>query len=90
MKALSLREVGQRLARLLLAAAGAPGARTGEQMAFNLSLNNQQIAARVGTVREVISLAFTRLQQHGLINLEGRRLTILDEKALAAYAGELS
>lgn len=86
---LSLREVGQRLARLLLNEARARGTRTGEGLVVNLPLNNQHIAARVGTVREVVSRAFTRLQQDGLINLEGRRLTILDEDALAAYAGEL-
>jgi CRP/FNR family transcriptional regulator len=85
---LSLREVGQRLARLLLAEARASGTRTDEGFLVNLSLNNQHIAARVGTVREVISRTFTKLQQDGFIRLEGRSLTILDENALAAYADE--
>jgi len=85
---LSLREVGQRLARLLLAEARAGGGRTDEGLAVTLSLTNQQIAARVGSVREVVSRALTRLQQDKLIALDGRRLTIPDEAALAAYAGE--
>ena len=85
---LSLREVGQRLARVLLAEARAGGERTGEGLAVTLSLTNQQIAARVGSVREVVSRALTRLQQDKLIALDGRRLTIPDEAALAAYAGE--
>lgn len=85
---LSLREVGQRLARLLLAEARAAGERTREGLTVTLSLTNQQIAARVGSVREVVSRALTRLQQDKLIALDGRRLTIPDEAALAAYAGE--
>ena len=85
---LSLREVGQRLARLLLAEARAGGERTDEGLAVTLSLTNQQIAARVGSVREVVSRALARLQQDELIALDGRRLTIPDEAALAAYAGE--
>jgi CRP/FNR family transcriptional regulator len=51
-------------------------------------LTNQQIAARIGSVREVVSRAFARLQQNGLVTLEGRRVTIPDEEALKAYAGE--
>ena len=85
---LSLREVGQRLARLLLAEARARGENTNDGLAVTLSLTNQQIAARVGSVREVVSRALTRLQQDNLIKLNGRRMSIPDEAALAAYAGE--
>ncbi|HEY0078742.1 MAG TPA: Crp/Fnr family transcriptional regulator [Pyrinomonadaceae bacterium] len=83
---LSLREVGQRVARLLLAEAHARGEHTRE--GFSLTLTNQQIAARVGSVREVVSRALARLHQDGLVTLEGRRLTIPDEAALASYADE--
>ena len=85
---LSLREVGQRLARLLLAEARARGSRTKEGFDLTLTLTNQQVAARVGSVREVVSRALTRLQHDGLIVIKGRRLSIPDETALAAYAGE--
>jgi CRP/FNR family transcriptional regulator len=85
---LSLREVGQRLARLLLKDARARGSRSGAGIAVDLKLTNQQIAARIGTVREVVSRAFARLQQDGLIAVEGRRVVISDEGALAAYAGD--
>src|SRR5215212_2405967 len=85
---LSLREVGQRLARFLLAEGRAHGERTGEGLRVELTNTNQQIAARVGSVREVVSRALTRLQHDGLVRLEGRRLTIPDEKALASFAGE--
>jgi CRP/FNR family transcriptional regulator len=85
---LSLREVGQRLARLLLAEARTRGERTKEGFDLTLTLTNQQIAARVGSVREVVSRALARLQQDGLVTLKGRRLSIPDEAALASYAGE--
>jgi DNA-binding GntR family transcriptional regulator len=51
-------------------------------------MTNGQVAARVGTVREVVSRALARLQQDELILLENRRVTIPDEGLLAAYAGE--
>lgn len=87
-EALSLREVGQRLARFLLAEARRSGTRTENRISINLTQTNQQIAARIGSVREVVSRAFTRLQHDGLIIVEGRRLIILDEVALESFAGQ--
>lgn len=87
-EALSLREVGQRFARFLLAEARRKGTRTEKGISVNITLTNQQIAARIGSVREVVSRAFTRLQHEGLIVVEGRRLIIPDEDALAAFAGQ--
>ena len=85
---LSLREVGQRLARFLLAEARAKGTREGRGFRLTLTHTNQQIAARVGSVREVVSRALARLQHDGLLRHEGRDLTIPDEQRLAAFAGE--
>jgi len=87
-EALSLREVGQRLANLLLTEADTHGERLGKGVVFDLPMTNGQIAARVGSVREVVSRALTRLQQDELIVIENRRVTIPDEGLLAAYAGE--
>jgi CRP/FNR family transcriptional regulator len=85
---LSLHEVDQRLARLLLAEARMRGVRSASGIRFDLALTNQQIAARIGTVREVVSRALTRLQQNGLIAVEGRRITVSNVDALAVYASE--
>jgi len=87
-EALSLHEVDQRLANLLLAEGLRQGVREGSQLAVDLILTNQQIAARIGTVREVVSRALNRLQQNGLIRVEGRRVFILDDEVLKSYAGE--
>jgi CRP/FNR family transcriptional regulator len=85
---LSLREVGQRLASYLLEEARKNGKREEAGVSVELTMTNQQIAARIGSVREVISRALARLQRNGLIRVEGRHLIIPDEDALAGYAGE--
>ncbi len=87
-EALSLREVDQRLARLLLIEARLRGKATDTGITFELALTNQQVAARIGTVREVVSRALSRLQQNELIDIDGRRITIPNEAALKSYAGE--
>jgi CRP/FNR family transcriptional regulator len=78
---LALKDVGQRLARLLLTEARAQNTR-------DLDFSNQQLAARVGSVREVVSRTLSRLAQHGLIDLHARErgITILDEQALERFA----
>jgi CRP-like cAMP-binding protein len=85
---LSLRAVGQRLARLLLTEAKARGERSGIGVSIDIVATNAQIAARVGSVTEVVSRALARLHQDGLILLDNRRVTIPDEVMLASYAGE--
>ncbi len=87
-EALSLREVDQRLARWLLGEARLRGRRAGGGIELTLVLTNQQIAARIGSVREVVSRALSRLQQNGLISIDGRRITLPDEQALAVFAGD--
>ena len=81
-----LREVDQRLANWLLSAARIRGTRTDKGLQFTVVLTNQQIAARIGSVREVVSRAFTRLQNTGLISVDGRAVLIPDEDALEIYA----
>ncbi|MBX3276673.1 MAG: Crp/Fnr family transcriptional regulator [Acidobacteria bacterium] len=86
-EALSLHEVDERLARWLLIEARARGKRTSDGLRVTLAPTNQQIAARIGTVREVVSRALARLQANGLLQVEGRTVTIADEKAIEAFAG---
>ncbi len=87
-EALSLHEVDQRLARFLLSEARMRGKSTKEGIAFELVLTNQQIAARIGTVREVVSRSLGRLHQNQLIIVDGKRILIPSETALEAYAGK--
>lgn len=73
---LSLLEVPQRLAKYLLDLRDRRGAE------FALSLSNQEIASRLGTVREIVSRNLHRLEQQGAIAIDGRKIRILDEQAL--------
>ncbi len=45
-----------------------------------------KIATRIGTVREVVTRVFYRLQAKGLIHVDGKEIVILNIKALAGYA----
>lgn len=85
---LSLREVGQRVAKLLLEEALSRGVKTSGGIKFKQTLTHNQLAARIGTVREVVTRAITRLQSQGLVDIEGRKVTIPDTDALRSYADQ--
>jgi CRP-like cAMP-binding protein len=78
---LALREVSQRVAEYLLQQA--PDSTDRE---FLLRHTNQEVAERVGTVREVVSRAFSKLQKEGWIRKEGRKVRILAASALRRYS----
>lgn len=82
---LSLHDVDRRLANLLLTEAQEHGSRRGLALAVPLALTHQQIASRIGTVREVVSRALGRLQQSGLVSIEGKEVLIPDESALQDF-----
>ncbi|HEX8251165.1 MAG TPA: Crp/Fnr family transcriptional regulator [Pyrinomonadaceae bacterium] len=85
-ESLSLREVGQRLACLLLAEAETKGRQSDKGIRVKQKLTHRQLASRIGTVREVITRVFYRLQSLGLIAVDGKEIFIPDLAALAAYA----
>jgi CRP/FNR family transcriptional regulator len=75
---LSLRSVRGRLARFLLAQAQVEDA--------PLRWTQEEIAAQIGTVREVVSRMLRALIRDGLIQMERQRIAILDPEALEAEA----
>lgn len=85
---LSLHPVGQRLARLLADEATSSGVATPGGTKFKLNLTHNQLAARMGTVREVITRAFYRLQAQGLISVAGKDITVVDAAALISYSDQ--
>ena len=82
----SLREVGQRLAHYFYEEASSRGKQIGDGIRFQQKLTHNQLAARVGTVREVVTRAIYRLQVQGLIAVEGKEITIPNPELLANYA----
>ena len=81
---LSFTTVRHRLASLLVRLAQKEGKSTGERIEVTLPASNQELAAQIGTVRELVSRNLSRLQSQGLIQIEGRTLTIPSLKALEA------
>jgi CRP/FNR family transcriptional regulator len=73
--------VTQRLAKLLLDASREQGG--GE---FTLPLTHHEIASRLGTVREVVSRNLARFKGEGLIQMEGRKVSITDREGLEREA----
>ncbi|MBI4468354.1 MAG: Crp/Fnr family transcriptional regulator [Acidobacteria bacterium] len=87
-ESLSLQEVSQRLIRMILSEARSRGRRTPAGVEILFALTHQQVAARIGSVREVVSRAFSRLQRDGLLSVNDRQLLIPDLAALAARLGD--
>jgi CRP/FNR family transcriptional regulator len=83
---LSLREVGQRLASLLLEEARNRGIETPEGTKIRLHLTHNQLATRIGTVREVVTRTLIRLQEQGLIVHSGKDILIPNVDNIASYA----
>ena len=51
---------------------------------FSLPGSHQELAAQLGTVRELVSRNLSRLQAEGLLKLEGRRVIVPNLKSLEA------
>ena len=83
---LAFREVTERVARHLEAAAKAAGRPLATGTTFELALTQEQVATRLGTVRELVARALAQLRRSGVIAQRGRRVTILDPAQLATCA----
>jgi CRP-like cAMP-binding protein len=81
-ESLSLKTVDQRLAAFLLK-------ESKEKALKKLKLpTNSTIAANLGTVREVVSRAFSKLENDLFISIDGHHnVTLLDEEGLTGFAG---
>jgi CRP/FNR family transcriptional regulator len=73
--------VTQRLARLLLDAS-----RQSASDEFDLPLTHQELASRLGTVREVVSRNLARFRAEGLIRVDGHHIRIADRSGLEREA----
>jgi CRP-like cAMP-binding protein len=83
---LSLQDVSQRLAVMLVEEASSHG-QIKDGTSFSLPDSRQRIAARLGSVREVITRTFQRFVEEQLIAIHGHRITILNASGLQVKAG---
>jgi len=81
---LSFTTVRHRLTAFLVRLANREGVRMGSSVVVTLPDNNQEIASQIGTVRELVSRNLSRLQAEGMIEIDGRKVTIRDLKAIEA------
>ena len=83
---LSFTTVRHRLIALLVRLGKTEGVRNGngDRMSLTLPANNSELAAQIGTVRELVSRNLSRLQAEGLIEVDNRKLEIPSLKRLEA------
>ncbi|HUX10588.1 MAG TPA: Crp/Fnr family transcriptional regulator [Terriglobia bacterium] len=81
---LSFTTVRNRLASWLLQQASAKGQKTPRGIELTLSVNNQELAFQIGTVRELVSRNLSHFQSAGILKIEGRTVIIPDLIALEA------
>ncbi len=81
---LSFTTVRNRLASWLVQEAKGKGRKTSRGIEFTLSVNNQELAFQIGTVRELVSRNLSYFQSEGMLKSEGRTIIIADLPALEA------
>src|SRR6202158_612898 len=81
---LSFTTVRHRLASFLLRLSQKEGNRSATGVVITLPVSNQELASQIGTVRELVSRNLSRLQAEGILQIDGRTVTISNLKALEA------
>lgn len=79
---LSFTTVRQRLIALILRLAQASGKPSKEGVQVELTKTHQDLAAELGTVRELVSRNLSRLQAEGFLDVDGRRIVVRDVEGL--------
>ena len=75
---LSFTTVRQRLIAVLLRLARTDGKRSKEGVVIEMPGSHQDLAAELGTVRELISRNLGRLEAEGYLDVEGRKIIVKD------------
>lgn len=73
---LSFTTVRHRLASFLVRLAQKEGVRSSAGVVVTLPVSNQELASQIGTVRELVSRNLSRLQAEGILEIDGRTVTI--------------
>lgn len=81
---LSFTTVRHRLIALLVRLGKNEGSRNGNAVTVTMPANNTELAAQIGTVRELVSRNLSRLQSEGLIELDDRVVKIPSLQRLEA------
>jgi len=82
------RSVRHRVVSLLLELVESHGQACGRAWEIRLRLSHQELANLIGATRETVTANLGRLQREGLVQIERRRITILDRRRLTDEADE--
>jgi CRP/FNR family transcriptional regulator len=78
---LSFKHVTSRLAKILLEYAAEPGEEDGDA-ALRRRLTQQEMAAMIGTAREMVGRSLKTLEAQGALTIDRHRITIKDRSIL--------
>ena len=84
---LSFTTVRQRLIAVILRMVQASGTSSNKEVRVELTMSHQDLAAELGTVRELVSRNLSRLQAEGLLEVEGRKIVVKDLEGLRREQG---
>lgn len=76
-----------RVAKMLVAIAEQHGERKGRAIALDLGVTQADLAAMVGGSRQSVNQILHTLAGHGYLEIEGRRINIVEEASLRRRAG---
>ena len=80
------REVSVRLATLLLNLSDRLGEDDGADTVLNMRLTHQDLANMIASTREAVSKVMSEFQREGFVQVQNRRVAILNKEALAERA----
>ncbi len=83
----TLKDVPARLASLILQLAASEGIMTHEGPQIPTRYTHRQLATMIGSSRETVTRAFTKLQKAGAVELRRRHIYVKDTEALERAAG---
>ncbi len=83
---LIFKDVGAKLAELLLELGLQHGVEDGRGIVIALKITHQEMANLIGSTRETVSLTLSQFKRKGLIQNEGRRVILADREGLKALA----
>jgi CRP-like cAMP-binding protein len=80
------REVSARLASLLLNLAERFGEEDGSGTLLSVRLTHQELANMIASTREAVSKVMSEFQREGSIEVQNRRIVLLNKEAIAEHA----
>ncbi len=83
---LIFKDVGAKLAELLLELGHQHGVEEERGVVLNLKITHQEMANLIGSTRETVSLTLSQFKRKGLIQSEGRRIILADREGIKAMA----